>query len=143
MHEYYVVIDSNFIFLPIQFKIDYLHEITLNLGGKANLIIFQQIFDELHSKQQREPNARKFEMDLQASLAYLESNKKKYNIQYIPKKKFNNETTDYFLLNECKKYKVGGARVFLATNDSSLRKEANKEGIHTIYLKQSQYLVFD
>ena len=79
MQKYYVIIDSNFLFLPIQFKIDYLHEIFLNLGGKTNLILFQQILNELNSKLKRETQARKFKMDFEASLQYLEMNKEKYN----------------------------------------------------------------
>jgi rRNA-processing protein FCF1 len=143
MNDYYVIIDSNFLFLPFQFKIDYLNEIEMNLGVKSKLVIFQQIIDELNSKQKREPNARKFEKNLQASKLYLEKNMDKYNIQYIDKRKNFNETTDEFLLNECINYKAENNKVFLATNDSDLRKKANELGIHTIYLKQKKYLVFD
>ena len=42
MYENVVVIDSNFILLPFQFKVDYLNEIYLKLG-KINFIIFKQI----------------------------------------------------------------------------------------------------
>ena len=143
MQKYYVIIDSNFLFLPIQFKIDYLHEIFLNLGGKSNLILFQQILNELNSKLKRETQARKFKMDFEASLQYLDMNKGKYSIQYLNKVKKDNETTDEFLLQECISYKTEGSKVFLATNDSKLRNKANQHGIHTIYLKQKKYLVFD
>ena len=120
MQKYYVIIDSNFLFLPIQFKIDYLHEIFLNLGGKTNLILFQQILNELNSKLKRETQARKFKMDFEASLQYLDMNKGKYSIQYLNKVKKDNETTDEFLLQECISYKTEGSKVFLATNDSEL-----------------------
>jgi rRNA-processing protein FCF1 len=45
-----VVIDANFIFLPIQFKIDYFREINDLLVGKTYFLIYKQIFDELESK---------------------------------------------------------------------------------------------
>ncbi len=143
MNNYYVILDSNFLFLPFQFKIDYLNDIEMNLGGKSKIIIFQQIIDELNSKRKREPNARQFEKDLLASKKYLEKNKDKYNIHYIEKRKNFNETTDEFLINECLNYKAQESSVYLATNDSNLRKRAYKQGIHTIYLKQKKYLVFD
>jgi rRNA-processing protein FCF1 len=143
MIENYIIIDSNFLFLPYQFKIDYLSEITMNLGNKSNLIIFRQVLDELKSKQKREPNARKFEMNLQAAIFYLEKNRDRYNIQFIEKKKEFNETTDEFLINGCLHYKAENRKVFLATNDSKLRKKAAQLGIGRIYLKQKQFLAFE
>ncbi|MFW9949411.1 MAG: PIN domain-containing protein [Candidatus Thorarchaeota archaeon] len=143
MENCFVIIDSNFLFLPIQFKIDYLEDIKSTLGGKTKIIYYQQIFDELSSKQIREPNARKFEMDLRASLQYLEKKKENYNIQFINKKKNSNETTDDFLITECVNYRTELGKVYLATNDSNLRKKANEQGIHTIFLKQKSYLIFD
>ncbi|MBY9018547.1 MAG: hypothetical protein KGD66_06925, partial [Candidatus Lokiarchaeota archaeon] len=45
-----VIIDANFLFLPIQFKIDFLSEINYLLEGKNYFLIYKQIFDELESK---------------------------------------------------------------------------------------------
>ena len=45
-----VVVDANFLFLPIQFKIDFLSEINYLLEGKNYFLIYKQIFDELESK---------------------------------------------------------------------------------------------
>ena len=38
-----VIIDSNFILLPSQFKVDYFNEINSKLEGKTLFIIFKQI----------------------------------------------------------------------------------------------------
>ena len=82
MLENLIVIDANFILLPFQFKIDYLYEIDASLEGKTIFIVYKQILDELEAKKIREPEARKFHMNFNAGLLYLEKNNEKYNIDY-------------------------------------------------------------
>ncbi|MFX1492742.1 MAG: PIN domain-containing protein [Promethearchaeota archaeon] len=143
MYENVIVIDSNFILLPFQFKIDYLNEIYLNLEGKTNFIIFKQILNELEAKKNRESKTTKFQMELKSGLLYLESNKENFNILFDGSIKQYNETTDEFLIKQCNILKKRSKHVFLATNDSNLRKEAKKFGISTIFLRQKKYLTFD
>ncbi|MFX0026040.1 MAG: PIN domain-containing protein [Candidatus Hermodarchaeota archaeon] len=143
MYENVVVIDSNFILLPFQFKINYLNEIYLNLEGKTYFIIFKQILNELEAKKNRESKITKFQMEFKSGLLYLESNKDKFNILFDENVKEYDETTDEFLIKKCNSLKKRSTHVFLATNDSNLRKEAKKFGISTIFLRQKKYLSFD
>ncbi|MBA7532773.1 hypothetical protein ES705_25003 [subsurface metagenome] len=143
MLENLIVIDANFILLPFQFKIDYLYEIDASLEGKTIFIVYKQILDELEAKKIREPEARKFHMNLKAGLLYLEKNNEKYNINYKQNIKLKDETTDYFLLKSCMELKSISKRVFLATNDAELRRKANKMEVRTIFLRQKKYLSFD
>ncbi|MGB5910926.1 MAG: PIN domain-containing protein [Promethearchaeia archaeon] len=143
MYENVVVIDSNFILLPFQFKVDYLNEIYLNLEGKTYFIIFKQILNELEAKKNRESQAVKFQMEFKSGLLYLESNKDKFNILFDNDVKQNYETTDEFLIKQCRSLKQRYKHVFLATNDSNLRKVAKKFGISTFFLRQKKYLSFD
>ena len=143
MYENVVVIDSNFILLPFQFKVDYLNEIYLKLEGKTYFIIFKQILNELEAKKNRESQAIKFQMEFKSGLLYLESNKDKFNILFDGNVKQNYETTDEFLIKQCNSLKKRSKHVFLATNDSNLRKEAKRFGISTIFLRQKKYLSFD
>lgn len=143
MLENLIVIDANFILLPFQFKIDYLYEIDASLEGKTIFIVYKQILDELEAKKIREPEARKFHMNLKAGLLYLEKNNEKYNINYKQNIKLKDETTDNFLLKSCMELKSISKRVFLATNDAELRRKANKMEIRTIFLRQKKYLSFD
>ncbi len=143
MLENLIVIDANFILLPFQFKIDYLHEIDASLEGKTIFIVYKQIFDELEAKKIREPEARKFHMNFKAGLLYLEKNNEKYNIDYKQNIKLREDTTDNFLLKSCMELKSISKRVFLATNDAELRRKANKMEIRTIFLRQKKYLSFD
>jgi rRNA-processing protein FCF1 len=143
MLENFIVIDANFILLPYQFKIDYLTEITATLEGKIHFIVYKQVLDELNAKKLREPNATKFHMNLKSGLMYLEKNDNKYNIFYAQNVKSKEETTDSFLLKFCQELKEEHKKVYLATNDTDLRRKARKVGINTIFLRQKKYLSFD
>ena len=135
-----IVIDSNFILLPFQFKVDYLNEIRIKLEGKLKFIIFRQILNELDAKKKRETKATKFQRQLKSGLSYLESNKENYSIEFIDKFKDKNETTDDFLLRKLITLKEESRNIFLATNDSELRKRARELGLSTIYLRQKKYI---
>ncbi|HEY0090784.1 MAG TPA: PIN domain-containing protein [Candidatus Lokiarchaeia archaeon] len=135
-----VVIDSNFILLPYQFKIDYLNEIYLNLEGKTRFYVFKQNLNELEAKTRKEPRARKFHRQYKSGLSYLEKKESVYPIYFIDEIKENNETTDDFLLRWCVKFKKEFSHVFLATNDSELRKKAKKSKINVIYLRQKKLI---
>ncbi|MFX1257155.1 MAG: PIN domain-containing protein [Promethearchaeota archaeon] len=135
-----IIIDSNFILLPYQFKIDYLNEIYLCLEGKTKFFIFKQILNELEAKKRREPKARKFRRQFKSGMSYLEKNEKIYPIYFIDEIKNKNETTDEFLLRWCIKFKKEYKCVLLATNDSELRKKAKNLHINVIFLRQKKFL---
>jgi len=143
MVENLIVVDANFVLLPFQFKIDYLYEITASLEGKTIFIVYKQIFDELEAKKLREPNATKFHMNLKSGLLYLEKNDEKYNIIYKQNIKSSEETTDAFLLKSCQELKKKNKKVYLASNDTDLRRKARIIGINTIFLRQKKYISCD
>ena len=135
-----VIIDSNFILLPFQFKIDYLNEIRLKLEGKLRFVIFKQILDELEAKRRRESKSTKFKRLLDSGLLYLEKNKVNYDVVFLEDTKENSESTDGFLLRKSLELKDEGYTTFLATNDSELRRKARLSSINTIFLRQKKYL---
>lgn len=138
-----VVIDSNFVLLPFQFKIDYLKDISSNLENNTRFIIFQQVLDELEAKKIREHKATKFQRNLKSGLDYLEKYKDSFDIAFLEDVKDKNETTDDFLLRSSTNMKSESSRVFLATNDALLRKKAREALIGTIFLRQKKYLSFE
>ena len=135
-----IIIDSNFILLPYQFKIDYLNDIYLSLEGKIRFYVFKQVINELKAKESREPKARKFRRMFKSGMLYLEKSEKIYPIYFIDEIKNNDETTDEFLLRWCIKFKKEYKNVFLATNDSELRKKAKNSNINVIFLRQKKYI---
>ncbi len=138
-----IILDSNFILLPFQFKVDYLNEIRLNLEGEVEFIIFKQILNELEAKQVRDPNATKFQREFKSGLSYLEKNRNKYDITFLDETKKAIETTDDFLLRKAIELKIENQLIFLATNDSILRKKAGEFGLNSIFLRQKKYLSFE
>ena len=138
-----IIIDSNFILLPFQFKIDYLKEIQLNLEGKTQFIIFKQVLDELEAKKKREQNATKFQRLLKSGLSYLESNKELFTISFVEDVKGKNETTDDFLIRMSKHLKSDKTRIFIATNDAELKKKAKELSIGRIFLRQKKFISFE
>jgi len=138
-----IILDSNFILLPFQFKVDYLNEIRLNLEGEVEFIIFKQILNELEAKQVRLPNATKFQREFKSGLSYLEKNRNKYDITFLDETKKAIETTDDFLLRKAIELKIENQLIFLATNDSILRKKAGEFGLNSIFLRQKKYLSFE
>ena len=135
-----IIIDSNFILLPFQFKIDYLNEIRNNLEGDLKFIIFQQVLHELEAKRKREPKATQFIRLLDSGLSYVEKNKTEYDIATLKDIKKSTETTDEFLIQKSLELKEEGYNIFLATNDSELRRKARLSSINTIFLRQKKYL---
>ncbi len=135
-----IILDSNFILLPFQFKIDYFNEIILNIEGKLRFIIFQQILDELDSKRRREPKRANFIRLLENGLLYLNKNIEKYDIEIREDVKKDIETTDDFLLRMLNELQNEGQNLYLATNDSELRRKAKKLNISTIFLRQKKFL---
>lgn len=135
-----VIVDSNFILLPFQFKIDYLEEIRMKVEGKLKFIIYQQIFNELESKRKRKSKATKFTRLLDSGLSYLEKNKPNFEIDFLEDVKNRDELTDEFLLRKSLELKDKGFLVFLATNDSELRRKARRSELNTIYLRQKKFL---
>ncbi len=135
-----IILDSNFILLPFQFKIDYFNEIRLNVEGKLRFIIFQQILDELDSKRRRAPKRANFIRLLENGLLYLNKNIEKFNIEIREDVKKDIETTDGFLLRMLKELQNEGQNLYLATNDSELRRKAKKLNISTIFLRQKKFL---
>ncbi|MFX1376032.1 MAG: PIN domain-containing protein [Promethearchaeota archaeon] len=135
-----IVIDGNFVLLPFQFKIDYLNEIRIKLEGNVKFIVFRQVLDELEAKRKRELKSTKFPRLLDSGLLYLEKNKVNYDILFLDDIKEKSETTDAFLLKKSLKLKNEGYLIFLATNDSELRRKARLSKINTIFLRQKKYV---
>ena len=135
-----IIIDSNFILLPFQFKIDYLHEIRLELEGELRFIVFKQILDELEAKRRRESKSTKFIRLLDSGLLYLEKKQGDYDIFFLEDIKERDESTDEFLVKKSLELKDEGYNTFLATNDSELRKKARLASLNTIFLRQKKFL---
>lgn len=138
-----VVLDSNFILVPFQFKIDYLNEIYLKMEGKTRFYIFKQCLNELEAKMKRESIFSKFRRQYKAGMKYLEINEKVYPLYFVDEVKEKDETTDDFLLRWCLEFKNDFRRVYMATNDAELRRRAKNSKINVIFVRKGKYLFIE
>ncbi len=137
-----IIIDSNFILLPIQFHVDYIEEIAYKLEGKSQFIIYKQIYDELNAKRNRYEQKKSsiFQNQYSSGLKYLDIKKENFDILIEKQVKDINENTDDFLLRKASEFKGKKIKIYLATNDSELRKKAIKLEISVIFLRQKKYI---
>lgn len=121
-----VILDTNFLLLPFQLKIDIFSEIE-KLVGRFEPIVLSITLDEL--KKISESGSSK--MSRLASLAIDLSKKCKILETHV----MPGESHDDALLRVAKENNC-----IVATNDRILRKKLRKAGITTIFLRQRAYL---
>jgi len=135
-----VLLDSNFLLVPVQFKIDIYEEIR-NLLGNPQFIILAEIFNELYLKLHRE-RRQKFRLELKTSLELLEQKKKEtpeFFSDYAGRNTANIPVDDY-LIEVSRELSEKTGTIYIATNDKQLRKKAGKNGIKTIFMRKKQFL---
>jgi len=117
-----VILDSNFLFIPSQFKIDIFEELMNLLNQRFEPILLSSTFQELRSMAEKgSPSRRK-----QASLA-LELAEK---CRLINVEKEAEETNDDVILRIAVQWKSP-----VATNDRELRRRLRVQDISVIFLR--------
>ncbi|MEM3745166.1 MAG: 30S processome protein Utp24 [Candidatus Bathyarchaeia archaeon] len=121
-----VILDANFLLLPIQFKIDIFSEIE-GLIGHFEPIVLSTTVEEL-----RRLAAKGSEKTRRQALLAMEIAKKCKIIQVDVKPE---EKCDDVLMRFAKE-----KNCIVATNDRILRRKLRESGITTIFLRQGSYL---
>lgn len=117
-----VILDSNFLFIPSQFKIDIFEELMTLLNQRLEPVILSSTHQELQVMAEKgSPKRRK-----QASLA-LELAKK---CRLVNIKKSAGETNDDVILRIAAEWKSP-----VATNDRELRRKLRNRDIPVIFLR--------
>ena len=122
-----VILDSNFLFIPLQFGLDIFEDLERLLGCLVRCVVPSPVVDELKLlKQDAKPSLRK-EVDFALALSE--------NCERIEEKAELGETADDVLLRLAKRWKCP-----VATNDSELKRRLRAEGLPVIFLRQRAYL---
>ena len=124
-----VILDSNFLLVPFQFKIDIFEELN-DLLGKAEPIILSTTIEEL--KKLVEKSGAKRRMQFSAALKLAE------RCKILEVEKQASENYDDVILRIASKLKFP-----VATNDAELRKKLRKTGVATIYLREKARLIVE
>jgi len=125
-----VILDSNFLMLPIQFKIDIFEELQKKINRKVEIVIPLPVLVEL--QQASKSKSRKRAKLAKEALKIAE----KADVLDVSSKL--NESVDDLIVRlalDCN-YAV-------ATNDSALRKRLRKNNVPVIYLRQKSFLEVD
>lgn len=117
-----VILDSNFFFIPSQFKIDIFEELMNLLNQRFEPILLSSTFQELRSMAEKGSSKRR----KQASLA-LELAEK---CRLINIEKETGETNDDVILRIATQWKSP-----VATNDRELRRRLRAQDIPVIFLR--------
>lgn len=120
-----VILDTNFLLIPEQFKVDIFAELEKLFGIKIELYIIDKTIDELKAIKGKDKFAAKLALQL------IE----KRNINQLT----SEEYVDDAIVSICQRDKT----FLVATNDSMLKKRLKKGGIITIELRQKKYLTIN
>jgi len=124
-----VIMDSNALFVPLQFKIDILDELGRLLNRHFELILLSQVRSEIEMlASERSPKIRKmaaFAMQFAEKCKYVE----------VP---FSAETVDDAIIHVAAKN-----RTPVFTNDAQLRKKLRDISVPVIYVRQKSHLAIE
>jgi rRNA-processing protein FCF1 len=123
----YVIIDSNFLFIPLQFGVDIFSEFERLLGGLVKCAVPSPVVEELRLvKSCAKPSMKK---KIEFALALSERCEK------IEERAKSGETVDDVIMRLAKDWNCP-----VATNDTDLKRRLRNEGIKVIFLRQKSHL---
>ena len=124
-----VILDSNFFFVPFQFRIDIFEELN-NLLGRAKPVVLSTTLEEMREKMKKS-HGKRF-MEFSAALKLAEK------CEVLEVKKEASEKYDDVILRVASQL-----RLPVATNDAELRRRLRKLGLPIIYLREKSKLVVE
>ena len=122
-----VILDSNFLFVPLQFQIDIFREIEEVVNGKVEFIVLSITIEELKKIISKGGD----KLSRQASFA-LELAKK---CRILEVKKLPGESNDDVIVRVAKRFKCA-----VATNDRTLKRMLRNMGVAVIYVRERSRL---
>lgn len=125
-----IILDTNFLFVPIQFGVNIFEEFQRIVGNFVKCIVLSVVIDELMLL--RNKAAPSFRRDVEFVLS-LASKCKIVTIEHKPERTIDEAIYRFAMKSG---YPV-------ATNDSELRKRLKDKGIPVIYVRQRTHLEID
>jgi rRNA-processing protein FCF1 len=122
-----VIIDANFLFLPIKFHIDIFEELQKVLNREFCPVILSSTYSEVKKLIERGPPKIKREANFALNIA-----KDFFLIEVSPN---SNEKNDDVIVRMAKKWNCP-----VATNDIELKRKLRNDLIPVIYLREKSYL---
>ena len=122
-----VILDSNFLFVPLQFQIDIFREIEEVVNGKVEFIVLSTTIEELKKIISKGGD----KLSRQAFFALELAKKcKVFEVKRLPR-----ESNDDVIARVAKKFKCA-----VATNDRTLKRMLRNMGVAVIYVRERSRL---
>lgn len=125
-----IIIDSNFLFVPLQFGVDIFEELRRLLGGSIRCVVPSTVLEELQLLRRDSKPSVKKQIDFALSLA---ERCEKIEVDVV-----SGETVDDSIVRMARLL-----RCPVATNDAELRRRLRAEMTPVIYMRQKAYLEMD
>ena len=141
MTIHYILLDANFLLIPVQFRYDIYEELQNLVPHPWKIIIISPILDELRKKQSVLGKHTKMAKEIKFALQILQSQPyQEITMKRIPGLPVDDQLIQYAQneqkINPTDKY-------YIASNDKALRKKAKEQSIRTIYLRNKRTLAID
>ena len=126
-HVLHIVLDTNFLLIPFQFKLNFKTKFDELLDIKYEIVLLKEVYDELLHIVKKARGKQK--QGIQAAIQYFGEKEK---ILILEKRE--NEMVDDLLLRIATDNKY-----IIATNDKGLKRRLKNQGSNFIYLRQKSY----
>lgn len=124
-----IILDSNFLFLPLQFRMDILEELELTVNRKIEPVLLTPVYQELQKLAINEKTNRRMS---EMALKYAEK------LELSNAQTRAGETVDDTILRIAVEWKCP-----VATNDRKLRKRLRDMNVTVIYLRGRSHLAIE
>jgi rRNA-processing protein FCF1 len=144
-----VLLDSNFLFVPLQFKVDIYEIIPKLLEQATELVLLSGVKEEIVAKNKRDIGKLVSKQGIGVlQLVSLKVEQGKVSLVKIDRRP-SELVDDYIIRAACqiKDAPVPGEgktvpRILVATNDKGLKQKSKANGFEVMYLRQKRYLEF-
>jgi rRNA-processing protein FCF1 len=142
-----VLLDSNFLFLPMQFKVDIFEEIPRLMEENTAIIVLSGVKDEIVEKNKRSAGKLVSKQGLGA-LQLLAKKVEQGVVKKIKIERHPNELVDDYIVRAASQLKSSGAgidgkpisKIAIATNDKQLKSKCVAAGFSIVQMRQKTHL---
>lgn len=132
-----IILDTNFLLIPAEFRIDIFTEIHNLMDEPYEISILDMTLDEL--KQIQETQGGKAKSGAKLAQALIEH--KKLKIIDIKQKSLNTPVNSKAVIVDDILLNISDKNTIVATQDGSLKKRLAEKGVKTIILRNKKHLV--
>jgi rRNA-processing protein FCF1 len=143
-----VLLDSNFIFAPLQFTIDIYEEIPKAIEGKCTMIVLSGVKQEIVSKNTRLKDRAESKLGV-AALQLLAKKVGEGRVTLLQFRRNTGEPVDDYIIRAGVRIKEDPAEFFqepvenvaIATNDLPVKKKSHAAGLLVLHVREKHRVV--